>query len=318
MKKQWTVDSGQWTELSKQIAIICLVFFCLLPTSFAVDTDITVQSNPDKNKLTIGEAFNYNISVAYPENYSILPLQKAATLGEFDVKDLKLQNLSTPGKLTTSITYTLAPYSTGQVLIPEIIIKYTDDKKKQKEIKTQKAEITVESLLAKYGIQGDVRDIKTPARFKTPVSEYIQWFLIITLIAGGFAFWYYKYQKRKRNLILEPEAPKIPPYEAAITALENLKNSSLIKEGRIKEFYIALADIIRDYVSGEYNIPTRDRTTVEIYVDLKKNIHDKKIAGALKNFFDECDLVKFAKYRPDEQGCITDWEAAKQIVTGRQ
>jgi hypothetical protein len=125
---------------------------------------------------------------------------------------------------------------------------------------------------------------------------------------------YKRYRKNNVSNIKEPEKPKIPPDQTALAELLKLKESNLLKEGRIKEFYIALTDIIRDFISAKYSIATRDRTTAEIYHDLRTKMPDKKALSSIKDFFEICDLVKFAKYRPDETACLEDLESGKTIV----
>jgi hypothetical protein len=123
-------------------------------------------------------------------------------------------------------------------------------------------------------------------------------------------------------LALEPQAlpvpavPAVPPYQAAMDALARLRASGLIADGKIKEFYIALSDIIRDYLAAVYGIELRDKTSAELYAALKGREPDRMVLGTVKDFFDGCDLVKFAKYRPEAAVCDRDWDAARKIVEG--
>ena len=102
--------------------------------------------------------------------------------------------------------------------------------------------------------------------------------------------------------------------QAAITALETLKKSGLAEEGKMKEFYIALSDIIRTYLGAVYSVDTLDKTTGEIYRELRAEVADKKALVFIKEFFEDCDLVKFAKYRPEPKTAWADFERAERIV----
>jgi hypothetical protein len=290
--------------------------FCGLPSK---DQGITIQAGASKNEITIGDVIDYTVKITCPENLNIQLPEKPAALGDWEVRDAKISTgiAQTPDKVL-NIDYSLVTFSTGLVTIPEIAFKYDNGKTQRGEFKTQSCGVTVKSMLEKYGVaQGDIRDIKPPARFKPRLSDYLPWIIGLLLALTVFAIWYRMYQNRKRALMPEPEKPKIPPHIIALEELEKLKNSGLVKEGRIKEYYISLADIIRNYVSGIYSIETRDRTTNEVYADMKKKVADKKLLGMYKDFFDECDFVKFARYRPDEETCSDDLEMAVQIVEMR-
>ncbi len=61
-------------------------------------------------------------------------------------------------------------------------------------------------------------------------------------------------------------------------------------------------------------IDTRDKTTGEIFHELKKKERDKKKLNYIREFLEEGDFVKFAKYRPDEKVCWQDFNTAINIV----
>ena len=108
--------------------------------------------------------------------------------------------------------------------------------------------------------------------------------------------------------------PSVPPYQTALEELAKLKNSGLLDEGKIKEFYITLTEIIRKYLGAVYSIDTLDKTTGEIYQELRQAVADKKALVFIKDFFEACDLVKFAKYRPEPKEAWEDFEKAKKII----
>ena len=278
------------------------------------DQGIAVQAGAAKNEITIGDVLPYAVRITCPDNINIQMPEKPATLGDWEVRDVKTSSTAQPPQKTLELAYFLTTFTTGPVTIPELVFKYDDGKTTKGEFKTQPFMVNVKSMLEKYGPQQDIRDIKSPARFKMSFSDYFPWLVGLLLVLTIFAIWYRMYQNRKRNLLPEPEKPKVPPHITALEALENLKNSGLVKEGKIKEYYIALSEIVRDYISGVYGIEARDRTTNEMYADMKKQIGDKKLLNSYKDFFEECDFVKFAKFRPDEKTCADDLEMAVNII----
>jgi len=266
--------------------------------------------------MTIGDPLVYSITISYPQNYKLVLPEERPDITNWNITDEKREVIpSKPdtGIEQTTLRYTMTTYSTGTLVIPALIFTYTTETKEEKKIETQSIEITVESVLQKYGNQGDIRDIKGPARFKHPWWYYL-WFLIPIAVLAGIYIWYQQWKKRKRGALAESSGPVIPPHQKALEELQTLQNSGLIAEGRIKEFYIALTNIIRDYLAGCYRVETRDRTTAELYHDLRARITDRKYLGSLKDFFDSSDLVKFARYRPDETMCRADIESARALI----
>lgn len=251
----------------------------------------------------------YTVSFTPAEGEKLVIPQKTESIGTWEVKNLAVSDPEGPAKLV----YTLTTFTTGLVEIPETFFFYQKGAER-KQLKTSKIPITVESVLAKLGTSADIRDIKPPMKVPVPASEYALWLLILAAIAAGAYAWYAHYRKRlEKNLPAAAETP-VPPYQKALQELDKLRDSGLIREGRIKEFYISLYDIIRDYIAAVYSIETRDRTTSEIIADLRPKETDRKLVSEIKDFFDDCDLVKFAKYRPDETACSDDWERAKKLV----
>jgi hypothetical protein len=303
--------------MKRRIYLLIIPFVIIFPLALAAQDGLSLQGSTDKKQITIGDRLNYSLTFTYPENFKLAEPDKTNELGLWTVKDVQAQEEKKTPQIVRRITYTLTTFTTGQVAIPELTFKYTNDKNEEKTVNANPIDITVESVLAKAGAAADIRDIKPPLTVPVPLSTYLLW--LTALAAAGVAGWWWYTNYRRRSMPLEPAnlEPPVPPYQKATDALEKLKVSGLVTEGKIKEFYIALCDIIRDYLGAIYDVDTREKTTAEMYSQLRHKEADKKILSVIKDFFDECDLVKFAKYRPDEAGCWQDWEIAKKIVEGK-
>lgn len=300
--------------MSKKLLLGLILYLCLYVPAFASQDGVSLQGIVDKRTITIGDVINFTLVFTHSDNLKLVETEKAKEIGQWSVRDAHYSRETKEAKAVDRLNYSLTTFTTGEVLIPEISFLFKDQNNKDTEIKTRPIKINVESVLQKYGNSGAIRDIKPPLNLRYPLYVYLLWLGAISLLIAAAAFWYSIYKKRPIYLPGETPRPGRPPYEIAMEELIKLKDSDLVKEGRIKEFYIALAGIIRDFVSAVYSIETRDRTTSEMYSDLRGKEPDKKILTFIRDFFDGCDLVKFAKYRPDEKACAQDWESAKTIV----
>lgn len=297
------------------ISILCSVY-CLLSTATAVEQGkIAVSGKLDRETATIGDIVNYTVTLTYPKTLKLELPEKTDTLGQWTLKDMQQAQKEDGSNLIHDVNFVLTTYTTGTVVIPELVFNISDGGNRKQQIKTQAVNFTIESVLAKCGEACDIRDIKPPLGLRTPLWLIIFRLLLLAAAAYGAYYWYKRYKLlRAQAEPLEPDVPRVPPDQTALEELEKLKNSGLVAEGRIKEFYIALADIIRNYISAEYSIDTLDKTTAEIVGALRARQFDKKLVFDMKDFFDECDLVKFAKYQPDEKLCMADIDNAVNIV----
>jgi len=292
-----------------------LSIFTIILASRLFAADITLNTSVDKQTATVGDVINYTLTLTYPKAYKLDIPAKTDELGQFSVEDLKNAQKEDKGNIIQDVMFSLTAFTTGTLTIPEIILKYTDDKGQANEVKAPPLKIQIESVVAKYGNAGDIRDIKPPLALRTPFLLILLRLLLLAAAAFAAYYWYRSYrEKRAAQAPVEPETPPVPPYQTALDELEKLRNSGLIGEGRIKEFYIALSDIIRNYLSAEHRVDTLDKTTAEIYDSLKRLDINMKYLMDVRALFEECDLVKFAKYRPDEKICLADLENAVQLV----
>lgn len=291
------------------ITIILLSVFLTLNA----EQSITASAKADKARITIGDRVNYLVTLASPRDFKFSEPQKQERLGPWDIKGLKTYQ-EEKDALNTYLNYTLTTYTTGQVLIPEILFRFSAPDNSELTVKTSSLTITVESVLGLVKGEAGLRDLKPPLALKIPLAAILFWLAIITATLYGAWLWYQNYRKKLHPELFAPQVPVVPPLETATLELERLKNSGLLKEGRVKEFYIALSDIIRKYLGAIYSFEAMDKTTAEIYQSLKHKIANKKALIAVKEFFEECDLVKFAKYRPDEKTAWQDFNKADTIV----
>ena len=136
-------------------------------------------------------------------------------------------------------------------------------------------------------------------------------FILILAALAIAAFIYFTKKKRTEE---KPAAPPKPAEEIAREALNALKEMGLIKKGLIKEYYIGLSDIIRTYIENRYGIFAMDRTTWELFQEMKSRRIERQHADKINNFLEDCDMVKFAKYAPGEKEIEEMYQKAEEII----
>jgi hypothetical protein len=128
---------------------------------------------------------------------------------------------------------------------------------------------------------------------------YLITVICLAILAGLVGGWYAL--KRKRR----PEAAAAPvqigprsPEQNAYDAVAALTVPDANEEEAVKEYYDAVDDILRVYLTKRYNVPTRDATLWEIRQEFNRRKRmDSRVKGVFE-MMNDCDWVKFAKMKP--------------------
>ena len=108
-------------------------------------------------------------------------------------------------------------------------------------------------------------------------------------------------------MVIEKPKVIIPPHTKALEELEKLALKKLWQEGKIKEYYTGITDILREYIYGRYGIGAAEMTSDEIMQALKRKDINEAMKGKLMEIMVLADLVKFAKENPlpeDHEFCF--------------
>jgi hypothetical protein len=157
-----------------------------------------------------------------------------------------------------------------------------------------------------------VKDIKGPRK-----AGSLLW-LWLLLAATLLALWYWN-TRRKRSLrglaaAAGPPPDTRSPEVIAESELASLESSHLWEEGRHKEFYTTLTEILRWYLERRFAFPATRETTSEIHHRLRGLDFDRRLLAVFKELFDRADLVKFSKIAAQTRWGAADLEAARRLV----
>lgn len=270
-----------------------MILFLFLIAQLLIEMKTTV----DKKEITVGDHIKYQIELRPKEEVRI-ELPKVEKMGNFEVLDKQEQK----GKNQTKFIYTITTFKTGEDTIPSIAIKYISGD--TGEVTTDPIVINVKSVLPP-NIQ-DIKDIKSPVSIPRNLLPFI--IGILFCIAAAIGYWRF-YKKRIRVHPAQP-VPVKPPHELAYERLGLLK----LENGKIKEYYIELSDIIRRYIEGRYEIGAPTQTTFELYREMRRVKIRYGDIEMIKEFLNACDMVKFAKHIPVPEAIERDTKTAKEIV----
>jgi len=136
------------------------------------------------------------------------------------------------------------------------------------------------------------------------------------LLAGILYGLYVIYGKRipTEHIEVETVQSSKPADEMALEKLNHLKGSKYLQRGEIKEFYVQLSYILREYVENSVYIKTLEMTTEEIKQYRSEIPFDRDQLSIWMDILQRADLSKYAKSDPEKMICYEDLAAGKTFV----
>jgi len=278
------------------------------------DSKPHVNANVDRAKVTIGDKINYKITVDFPEGMEVLPPEIKDEVGGLAVDDLGIEeSRNEKGRIIREIRYVLETFNTGSYIIPAFDIKYkTKPETEEAVVKTPEVFIEVVTTLDEDA--SDVRDIRPPVAIK---KNYFRLYYIVAIVFGVLAIagaiMLFLYRKKQREVEFVPEP--LSAHQIAYNELESLRALKLISEGRIKEYYYRLSNIVRCYIESRFKLMAPERTTEEFLAEM--TVTDRlaeEHKELISNFLEHCDTVKFAAYGPDSREIENAFNSAIKLV----
>jgi hypothetical protein len=145
-----------------------------------------------------------------------------------------------------------------------------------------------------------IKPIKPPLSAPYTLAEFLPWILIGLglILIGLLVFYYLKKRKSAEPVFRLRSKPRLPAHVIALNDLEELKMKKLWQDGKVKEYYTAMTDIVRTYIEERFGINAVEMTTEEIMNGLRDTGIGDELQSRLGNTLVLADLVKFARENP--------------------
>jgi hypothetical protein len=147
----------------------------------------------------------------------------------------------------------------------------------------------------------DFFDIKEVWKPPFVLADYYPWIfgILITLFLICVAGYIIQRVRNQKPLVpFRRETPQLPPHEQAIMELNRIKQRKLWQQGRSKEYYTSITEILRRYIVARFGINAMEMTSGEILDIIKRNNEADSVYENLKQILQLADFVKFAKWNP--------------------
>jgi hypothetical protein len=293
----------------RHLSVIGLLLVILVAP---LDGQSRVRLDVDTAVVTVGDRITMTVSVDHPTS-SEAHLPDSISLAPFEVLEVRTLPLTTSEEgVRSSWALSLAAFELGELEIPPIPVDVVGSDGTVERLETNAYGVEVVSVGADES--GDIRDIRGPMGIPIGAWQLLLW-ILFPLLAAVLLYLLVR-RLRPRREVARPTlgALRPPPHEVALEALAALEASPLLASGQVKEFHIAASDILRTYVEERFRVEALEMTTREVLAGLENVAADASVRVGLRTFLEACDLVKFAKVRPDADTSRTTLELGRRVV----
>jgi len=284
-----------------------IVIFWLCATAFS--QEYTAKAKLDSTHILIGDYLHVNLEVRAPKWKSvIIPQLNDKILSEMEapfdwISNSKFDTIVSNDYYTLQQTITITAFDSGTYVFPAIPVFDVDSQMvaQTNPLFFEVSTIAVDTTAAIKDIKGISKISFTFHELWLYVKEYALFIVVGILILGIIIYAVWRYIKKMRNKKPQPEVkpkPKIKPHIIALKELEKLRQKKLWEQGKTKEYYSEMVDIVRMYIHGQWDIDAMEMVSSEIMEALKDTEIHEEVMKRLRQAFSIADLVKFAKYTP--------------------
>ncbi len=295
----------------KKIILFFLIMFSRITLSFC--DDIHIQTQIDKKEAFIGDILHLKLIIVRPNNSKLKP-PETEKVQPFEIKDFKINEKKLKNQKTeTTLSYTLTLFETGEHILGPWHLTYQSSQGESQDLSTEAITFHIKSLLPPDTKQIDIRGPKPPLSLQREWA-WLYMLLGILMILGITTFFLVKKFRLSDPSPLSVPVPILSAKEEALKKLEALSASDALREGRWKEVFSMLSEILKYYLERQFHFNALEMTTFECIKELKKRKAPIEVVEKLRGVLNEADLIKFAKYFPSTSDIEHDFKLAKEVV----
>lgn len=281
--------------------------------------NVIVTLTADRRSMGMADQLRVILSVTAPSDRTVTFPEIFDRLGPFLVRN---QFAPEPQMLEPRLRewrreYLLEVEEVGELAIPPLTVTLFEEDAAEdavpQQLSTQPYRVAVTSILPAEADVKKPRDIAPPVELAWRGLPVWAWVLIAAaLVLAVLAILWWQRARRRRLLRGEPSQPA---HVLALAALDRLQSDDLITLQRVEEFYVRVSGILRHYIEWRFGLRAPEQTTEEF-------LDAMLVAGGLiaahrdllSTFLEHCDLVKFARHQPDDDGMRDVLQRARAFV----
>jgi HEPN domain-containing protein len=304
----------------RKAAVLLLACLMLVPAAFGASS-IEAKASVDRKAVKLGDVISYTISVKREGSGGNSPEVAPPSFEGFRVTGSYSQNsvniVNGAATIVTNLQYDLIAVKSGEITIPPAKIAVINPATGQREeIETKPVIVTVTGgkksaatavAAATATPVEDIKEIKMSMAFR--FSDLIPYIILALLFIIAVAVaWKMIFAKKPLAPVTKDETDY---KEDALKMLA--KAAEKLKSGDIKGYYYDIYEAVRFFLAKHLGESFAELTTQEIIRKLKGKLSDGKVSR-ISQFMSDCDMVKFADFRPEGEEARQASMKAEEII----
>ena len=303
--------------------------------------DVELVVRADRKEIGVADQLTLSFTVFTPPNRVVAFPRIGEQLGPFRVvshSSVRPQKDSGLDREEWRQEYILEPNAVGEEKIPPMAItvgawersmsvacRYLDIQDRDVEgkcdrtteapppqtlmIKTPPLTLLVTTVLADDADLAAPLDIAPPVSVTKPPVRLAFWAMCIAVAAATGVVFYWLVRRKRRESVGVAASGR-PAHIVILEMLRKMQEEALPGCESVDAFYVRLSDILRRYAFWRFGISAKYKTTEELIANAE--LSDGVLIEHLtfvREFFGHCDVVKFARHRPEESTqneCLED------------
>ena len=296
------------------VTIILLFQYNIYPQNFSSEVDTVNVKIGEKISYSINYELDSLIEIPLPKDIDFLPLE---LIEEFDLDTVLIDE-----KYFFKKKYSLLKFDPGTYFIPSFKFDLKGKIFKVDSIKVNINPVIVDTTKQKlYDLKPMIENtsfwIRMLAKYNLDYSFWISIFFVLVVFIFLIVF---------KNKIINffkidsRDVDYLTPYEKFQNSLNKLKNTAYNSNDDIKLYYSNLTYIFRNFIEKKVFSNALESTSDELIdkFNFYKNSGKFKLTSNtiknLKEVLSTADLVKFAKYEPDQYKALNDFNTIEKEV----
>lgn len=275
---------------------VALLLFLAMP---GVKAQVTVEATIDSLQLLIGEQAKIKLQVSMDANQKLrLPLLRDTLVTGVEILDVAkpdTQLLNNNKRWLISQEYTITSFDSALYYLPPFEVFVNDQSYRSKALALKVYSVPVDTLHPdQFFGPKDIREV--PITWND-IAPLVYSALAMLILGAAAVFFIIRYRDNKPIIKIIKIEPKLPPHQAAMKKIEEIKADKQVQREDPKLYYTELTEVLRTYIKDRFGFNALEMTSTEI-IDHLLQVKDQQSINDLKSLFETADLVKFAKHAP--------------------
>lgn len=259
----------------------------------------TVEADPDRDKVTLGDVIRLVVKAEYPEGWKAELAARSSDLAPFEVLGTKVLAEGRAGdNLRRGFLIRLTIFELGEFQIPPVPVELTDPSGRRSLLYTQPVPLRCLEVSPHPEKDDRIRPIKGPVALGFEAVRTVclgSAAAVLTMLLAVKVWW-----RRRSRRRPDPEELK-PPHERARLEYGRLQARGLLAQSMAREHFGEWTDILRRYLLRRFALDTFDQTTSQTLALLRARSLAEEPLTQIRELLQEADLAKFARYVPSAE-----------------